>query len=150
METSVETSGVVEVDASAFEPKALGQLFGAALRNCTGNLYITVCVLMLPMVALQLIGAYLMGEWGVLELQEQAQSGNVPSDFLAQMVKVWVFQALSTIIMVVTMYFAATAAARVVAERALGKPGGPMARWPRGTSWWARCSGRWVAASSRA
>ncbi len=104
------------IRSSYFEPRSLSQLLSSALREATSHSasgFVTVAVIMLPMALLQLVGAYVMTELGITELQKQMQSGQMAPDVIA----------------FVLAYFAVASVARLFAERAIGKDIGAMGAW---------------------
>ncbi len=122
------------IRSSYFEPRSLSQLLSSALREATSHSasgFVTVALILLPMALLQLVGAYVMTELGITEVQKQMQSGQMaPGQFDVKPFLIFAaFQIVSAVIAFVLAYFAVASVARLFAERAIGKDIGAMGAW---------------------
>jgi len=122
------------IRSSYFEPRSLSQLLSSALREATSHSasgFVTVALIMLPVALLQLVGAYAVTELGIMELQEQMQSGQMtPAQFEPKPMLIFAaFQIVGGVITFVVAYFAVASVARLFAERAIGKHIGAMGAW---------------------
>lgn len=122
------------IDSSYFDPRGLRELLSSALRETVSHSaagLVTVAVVMLPVALLQVVGAYIMAELGITQLQEQMQSGQMTPEQLdfRPFVLFGASQLVAMVIMFVAAYFAVGAVARLLAARAVGKQIGAMGAW---------------------
>ncbi len=122
------------VDQRWFKPRGFGQVFSAGLTACvasSGSAFIAAVVCLIPLVLAQAVAAYLVGDLGVLEMQKQLQAGELSPEQIdvRAMLLAPLYQLAATVVVVISAFFAATALARVIAERAVGKGGGAMSAW---------------------
>ncbi len=122
------------IDPLFFNPRGLRELLSSALRETVSHSaagLFTVAVPMLPVALLQVVGAYVMAELDIPQLQEQIQSGQMTPQQLdfRPFVLLGAFQLVAIVVMFVAAYFAVAGVARLLAERAIGKHIGPMGAW---------------------
>lgn len=122
------------IDSSYFDSRGLRELLSSALRETVSHSaagLVTAAVTMLPVALLQVVGAYVMAELGITQLQEQIQSGQMAPEQLdfGPFLLFGAFQLVAMAIMFVAAYFAVAGVARLFAERAIGKQIGAMGAW---------------------
>lgn len=122
------------IDSSYFDPRGLRELLSSALRETVSHSaagIVAVAVPMLPVALLQVVGAYVMAELGIKQLQEQMQSGQMTPQQLdfRPFLLFGAFQLVAMVIMFVVAYCAIAGVARLFAERAIGKHIGAMGAW---------------------
>lgn len=122
------------VDQRWFEQRGFGEVLSAGLTACaasSGSAFIAAAVCLIPLALAQLVTAYLLGDLGVTEMQKQIQAGELSPEQIdiRAMLLAQLYQLTTGVVAVVSAFFAATALARVIAERVVGKGGGAMSAW---------------------
>ena len=131
MEPPAEAHDVTEAGGAMFGPQGPGEIISRGLKRCVSDgatVFIVAAVALLPAAIAALFQQFVAAELGLLDLQEQMQAGQLRPEQLdlGAFILNGLYQCAAGVLMAVGAYFALAGAARSLADRALGRPTGPM------------------------